>query len=71
MLFFITQALLALLACVFFFLLQGYRVLGLCCLGLMGAAVEGVTAGASVGAAVGALVVALVGDSTITRLDAI
>ena len=33
--FFIIQAFLALLACVFFFLLQGYRVLGLCCLGLM------------------------------------
>ena len=35
MLFFIIQAILALAACVFFFLLQGYRVLGLCCLGLM------------------------------------
>ena len=33
--FFVIQAILALAACVFFFLLQGYRVLGLCCLGLM------------------------------------
>ena len=33
--FFILQAILALAACVFFFALQGYRVLGLCCLGLM------------------------------------
>ena len=35
MFFILCQALLALLAGVFFFVLQGYRVLGLCCLGLM------------------------------------
>ena len=35
MLFFIIQALLAIAAGIFFFVLQGYRVLGLCCLGLM------------------------------------
>ena len=35
MLFFIIQALLAIGAGIFFFVLQGYRVLGLCCLGLM------------------------------------
>ena len=36
MLFWVIQALLAVLTGGFFFLLQGYRVLGLCCLGLMG-----------------------------------